>query len=468
MPVPKITADQFASNLNEGIQDRNEGHDTEIGPIPDIIVQPSALVLEDQNDRIRNVSQLILLEGQEDFDNIDVEAFVYNEFLTRNEGGRSSTTVIFSRATAPQIDLTVQKNFPIGTTPDEETGETVVFVTTESKTMPVATAASYYNLETERYELEVAVQATTSGKIGEVGPGKINRPLRPLSGFDSVENRSRSSVVVDRETNAKLLERYSISIIGSQISVQNGLRLFIISQFQDAGDVLVVFAGDPLITRAGEDSGAIDVFITGSQSLTRSEEVEFLGIGQLIVLDNQPVQDIVNISGYILGVDYEFVKDTTGVSNSVRAQDGIRFLSSGSTPTIGSSIDVDYQQDILVSNIQAALDSADTNVGGQDPLIRTGTQADTTLTARLTVLPGFSFTTIQSTVVNAIVDYINSLGLGEDVEKSDIQAVVRSISGVDNFVFQILDRVGGTANEDILIDKNEFARITSGNITLVA
>jgi len=468
MPVPKITADQFANDLNVGIQDRNEGHDTEIGPIPDIVVQPTALVLENQNDRIRNVSQLILLEGQEEFDDIDVEAFVYNEFLTRNEGGRSSTTVIFSRATAPQIDTTVQKNFPIATTPDEETGETVVFVTTESKTMPVASAASYYNLETERYELEVAVQATTSGKIGEVGPGKINRPLRPLSGFDSVENKSRSSIVTDRETNADLLERYSISIVGSQLGVQNGLRLFIKSRFQDAGDVLVVFAGDPLITRSGEDSGAIDVFITGSQNLTRSDEAEFLGIGQLIVLDNQPVQNIVNVPGYTLGVDYEFVKDTTGVANSVRAEDGIRFLPSGTTPAIGSSINIDYQQDVLVANIQAALDSADTNVGGQDPLIRTGTQVDTTLTARLVVLPGFSFTTIQSTVVDAVIDYINSLGLGEAVEKSDIQAVVRNISGVDNFVFQVLDRVGGTANADIEIDKNEFARIASGDITLVA
>lgn len=466
MPVPKITADQFATQLNDSIQDRNRGHDIEVGPIPDIVVQPEALVFERQNDRIRLVSQLILLDTQEEFDDADVDAFVYNEFLIRNLGGRSSTTVVFSRATVPQIDIPVQKNFPIATSPDESTGETVVFVTTEQKTLPVASASSHFNLETERYELEVAVQATVSGRVGEVGPGKINRPLRPLSGFDAVENRNRSSVVSDRETNPKILERYKIAIVGSQLGTKNGLRLFILSRFQDAGDVLVVYAGDPLITRDNDDSDAIDVFITGSQSVTRQDEREFIGIGQLIVLESQPVQSIVNVQGYVLDVDYEFVKDTSGVSNSVRAQDGIRFLATGTVPSVGSSINVEYQQDILIANIQSSLESDDANVGGQDPLIRLGGQVDTTLAAKLVVSSGFSFTTIQNIVITAIVSFISGLGLGVDVEKSDIQGVVRNISGVDNFIFSKLDRVGGTANEDIAVAKNEFAKINSGNIAL--
>ena len=41
MPVNKITAEQFAAQWNLGIQNRNVGHDTEIGPIPDIVVNPA-------------------------------------------------------------------------------------------------------------------------------------------------------------------------------------------------------------------------------------------------------------------------------------------------------------------------------------------------------------------------------------------------------------------------------------------
>ena len=88
------------------------------------------------------------------------------------------------------------------------------------------------------------------------------------------------------------------------------------------------------------------------------------------------------------------------------------------------------------------------------------------MTAQLAVLPGFSFSSIQSTVIDTIVNFIGALGLGDDVEKSDINSEVRSISGVDNFIFSILDRLGGTANADINIEKNEFANIVAGDVTI--
>ena len=120
----------------------------------------------------------------------------------------------------------------------------------------------------------------------------------------------------------------------------------------------------------------------------------------------------------------------------------------------------------MLGNIQDSFSDADNDVGGQDVLTRYGTRVDITLTAVLTVVRGFSFSTVRSTVITAIVEYINSLGLNDDVEKSDIQLVVRRINGVDNFVFLLLDRVGGTGNDDIPIAKNEFPKITSGNITI--
>jgi uncharacterized phage protein gp47/JayE len=466
MPVNKVTATQFAAQLNQSIQDRNSSYDTELGPIPDVQVNPTSNVLEEQNDRIRDVSNLILLSEVEGFEDVDVDNFVFNEFLIRNLGGKSSGTVVFSRATAPQIDIPVQRGFPIATSPDEETGETVVFITTEAKTLTVSTASSFFNIETERYELEVAVQATVAGSIGEVGPNRITRPLRPLSGFDTVTNRNRTSPATDRETNSELLERYKIAIPGTQLSVRSGIELFVRGNYPDAGDILVVTAGDPLITRTGEGGNAIDVFVTGSQSTSRSDSQQFIGLGQLIILENQPVVSITNVPGYVAGTDYEFVKDTTGVSDSPNAQDGIRFLVGGASPSVGSSFSVEYEQNILLSNIQSAFSDADNDVGGQDILIRSGTQVDITLTAVLTVVQGFSFSTVRSAVITAITSFINGLGLGDTVEKSDIQLEVRRVNGVDNFVFLLLDRVGGTGNADVEIEKNEFPSITSGDITV--
>jgi uncharacterized phage protein gp47/JayE len=466
MPVGKITADQFVTRLNKGIQDRNSSYDVDIGPIPDIITQPTAQVLENQNDNIVKTYNLITLNQFETFDDIDVENFVYNEALIRNEGGRSSGVVTFARATPPSVDITVQRGFPIATSPDEETGATVVFVTTEEKTMFTITAPSYFNITTGKYELTVAVQCVITGAAGEVGADKIQRPLRPLSNFDSVTNTSRTSPANERETNAKLIDRYKTSIIGTQVATRGGLQLFVATRFPDAGSVLVVNSDDPLVTRTGIAGNAVDIFVNGSQSTTRQENYEFLAQEQLIVLVNQPALSIIDIAGYTAGVDYEFVKDTSGISNSVRAQDGVKFLAGGSSPAVGAAFPIKYEQSLLIENIQNSLDDPDLDVGGQDALVRLGAQVDVTISATLTVISGFSFTTIKNAATTAILSYINELSLGADVEKSDINGQARQISGVDNFVFTVFDRVGGTGNTDIIISKNEFPRISSGDLII--
>jgi uncharacterized phage protein gp47/JayE len=468
MPVPKITTEEFSTQLNTGIQEINPGHDTEIGPIPDIIVRPTATILEDQNDRIRQVSRLILIDQGATFQDEDVNNFVFNEAIIRNTGGRASGTVVFSRASAPTIDLPVQQNFPIATTPDESTGETVVFVTSEAKTLTAAAASSFFNIVTQRYELEVTIRATIAGTIGEVGPNRVNRPLRPLTGFDSVTNRSRTSTVVDRETNNQLLERYKISIRGTQVGTKNGRNLFIRGNFADAGDVLVVQAGDPLITRSGINGNAVDIFITGSQGVSITENQTFIGINQLIPLNSQPVLNIINVVGFILNTDYEFVQDDTGVSGSVRSQSGIKFIPGGSSPTVGTTVTIEYENDILISGIQTALDDPDNDVGGQDELARKGTRVEITIAAQLVVRSGFSFSTVLTAAETRVISFIDSLGLGADVEESDLQKEIRKVSGVDNFIFSILDRLTAITPGagDIAIAKNEFARIESANINI--
>jgi len=473
MPVPKITADQFTADLNLGIQSRDAGADIEIGPIPDIVVQPTAQVLENQNDRIRQVSQLILLDQSATFADTDVDNFVFNESMLRNAGGRSTGTVTFARAAGPTVDIPVQRGFPIATRPDEATGQTVVFVATEQQTMVAAMAASYFNIVTGRYELEVAIQATISGKIGEVGPNRINRPLRPLAGFDTVTNIGRTSSVVDREINDSLIERYKIAIPGTQLATNKGLMLYIKSQYIDAGGVLVVNASDPLVTRTGANGNAVDVFITGSQAMSRVDNKVFMGIGQLMVLDHQPATQIVSVVNpigpvtYVAGTDYEFVPDTSGLSNSNQAQNAIKFLPGGTFPAVGDTVQITYTQNSLVDAIQNDFTDPDRIVGGQDILIRVGSEIDITLAARLIVLGGFSWSTVATAVTSAILNSVNSLSLNDDVEQSDIQAIVRNISGVDNFIFTKLDRKPGTGNSDVAINKNEFARLVSGDISIV-
>jgi len=472
MPVAKITADQFVVRLNTGINDRNDSYDTEMGPIPDVVVQPTAQVLEQQNDNILLVSELITLNSQAVFQDEDVDNFIYNEAMIRNTGGRSSGIETFQRSTPPTADITVQRGYPIATQPDEGTGETVVFSTTAAVTMYASLAATYYNLNTNKYELNVPIQCTVAGTIGEVGPNRINRPLRPLNGFDAVFNASKTSTVTDRETNDEALERYKIAIPGTQLPSKTGLKLFIKNNFSDAGSVLVVNADDALVTRSGINGNAVDIFISGSQTVpVVGENQSYISVGQLIVLNKQPVVDITRVyqgaTTFVQGTDYELVLDTSGVFGSVRAVDGIKFKSTAVTlPSVGV-ITVDYEYDGLIENIQNEFTNPDYDVGGQDPLVRAGVEIAIAMTARLITLPGFSWTTVSNAVAQAIFSNVNAYGLSADVEQSDLQAIVRSISGVDNFIFTLLDKKGGTGNADIIINNNEYPRVALVDISII-
>ena len=63
----------------------------------------------------------------------------------------------------------------------------------------------------------------------------------------------------------------------------------------------------------------------------------------------------------------------------------------------------------------------------------------------------------------------DELYVGDNIEVILIGGEVKyyQITGVDNFVFSLFDRVGGIGNADVIIEKNEFARTVTGNITVI-
>lgn len=474
MPIEKITSAQFREQLRTGITNRTTSHDVGYGPIRDIVIDPVAAVLEQQNDRIRSVSLLLSLVDPDNLSEVDLDNLVFNEGLRRINGSRSATTLTFS---ASQIDsagpdLVIQRGYPVATVPDASTGETVTFVTTEERTLPVAQRASFFNITTQRFEIEVAAESTVTGSVARVGATRIRRPLRPLVGFDFVTNRFATEGGLDRETNAELVNRYLLAIIGRDLSSPAGIEKYARDNFPNVEDILVVFGNNPLLTRASTESGAVDAYVIGDQLVARSENLEYLGINQLLVLSNTPIRLVTNVvSGiitYTEGVDYEVVLDTAGNRGSTRATEGIRFLPSVvSPPAVGDVVSVSYTSNNLISQLQFSFEQDDTQVIGRDLLFKEGIEVPIILEARLRVAAGFSTVTVPSAVNAAILSYINGLLLGEDVERSDIQGEVRRVTGVDNFLIDRLVRNPAlTGAADLIIGDNEFARVSSADLII--
>jgi uncharacterized phage protein gp47/JayE len=70
-----------------------------------------------------------------------------------------------------------------------------------------------------------------------------------------------------------------------------------------------------------------------------------------------------------------------------------------------------------------------------DVLARDPEEMDITLYIQLSVVPGYSFSTVSAEVQSAVEDYIDALGIGQDVLLSKIGEVIYHIEGVQDFRF---------------------------------
>ena len=479
MPIDKITAAQFQQLIQAGITSRNATHDTAYGPIRDIVIDPVASVLAQQNDRARRISLLLSLLNANEFSEADLNAFVYNESMLRLPGAVASATLTFTADLLPSSNLVVPRGFPVATAPDAATGQSITFVTTEEATLIAADAAagrysrSSGNTVYEVYELSVPAVSTTVGTLGRVGARRINRPLRPMAGFQKVENQQAAVDGVDPETNDELIERFLLAVVGRQLATKGGVQRFILSSSPSISDVHIVHGDNPFLTRAGSDAGAVDAFIIGSAELQQTDSLTYLGAGQVMSITRPPLLTVTSVRRvspavtYTSGVDFEVVFDTSGVAGSTRAVEGVRFLAGGTLPTIGDLISVTYTYNNLVRSVQATANRDENKVIGQDLLVRQGIEVGVTLSARMTVVAGADPNSTRIAVEDALTNFFSSLGLGDDVEASDLQAVVRRISAVDNFVITNLNRAttSGTSTADLVINDNEYARLANVAIT---
>ena len=475
MPVDRITAGQFATEIANTISSKDTTQDTAFGPIRDIVIRPPARVFESQNERVRGVFNLLSLLNADSIDNDDLNDFVYNEGLIRNPGSGSTATVIFSRAQAPTADIPIPINFPLSTIADPSTGQQIRFITTESKTMYSSSPGNYFNATTGLYELEVAVASIETGKITRVGAGKITIPQRNLSNFDAVTNRIASTGGQDEETNSQLVQRYLIRILGTDISTPTGIVRFVKDFFSLVQDAAISYGLDVDLIREEDDAGAADLWTLGESIASYTETVYYPGLDQLIVLEKQPVRAITTVvdgvpNTYVEGTDFDFVEDTSIWYGSIRGMDGIRFKSGGSAPSLNAPLTITYSYNGLIENLQSFFEEEDFETVGRDLLFREGDEVDIVLEAELTVSSGDP-TTVLNNVLTAISNYINTVtatsgGLTHNVEEFDINREVAKVLGVDNFIISQLSKEGDSGVQDIAIADSEYARITSANLNV--
>ena len=477
MPVQRVSTSQFADIIAAGILGR-DGSFPDLGPgeVADLVVNPQAAALALQHRDIQQVGAMLSLSDASIFTGyeLDLEGIAFNEGLTRDLGGQATTTATFYRSTPPTVDLPVPRGFPIGTLPDASTGLAITFVTSEAAVMLAASAASFFNITLRRYELTVPVVAIVEGTSSQAGAGRLTRPLRPLAGFTGVTNTRAASGGVDLETNQQLIDRNLIAVIGRELATPNGAKRVVLDDFSgDVDDVYLVYGTNPLLTRAGDTAGAVDAYIIGNAAVEQTESPHYLGANQLIPIAFAPLNEVLSVrdlstgTTFVEGTDFDVVYDLTGVGNSQRAQDGVRFRPGGSAPAIGRPVTITYTYNSTIRRLQAEFELDTALVFGRDLLFREGTAVPISLAASLKVAGGFSSSLVLAADRAAILAFFAGLGLGDPVQGSDLQGVVRQVTGNDNFIITRLTESAtpsGTADIDLV--GNEYPTLASADLVI--
>ena len=471
MTIVRYTSDDFANQISSGVAIRDKTLDTRIGPYRDVFIDPVSDVLQTQNERIYYVNQLLSLKNASLLVPDDVDDVVINENIVRYQQSSSVTILTFSRVLAPTVDIIIPINFPVSTPSSASTGTPVVFKTIEEVTMYAATASQYYNVSTGNYEITVAIASTSQGSNTTIGAYTITTLQRPFPQFDSIFNTSKTTDGKGIETNSELAKRYSLHVSGSQIGTPTGLESFIVDNFNSVEDTYISYGNDGYMERGEDDPGAVDAWILGSTPLTRTYTTYYNGVYTTNVVDFQPLISVTSVTSaaaaasYVEGVDYEVITGQGVYAYSNRSSDGIRWISGGSHPDIGDDVTIEYSYNSIINQLDAFFKSPDYYHLSSGNLFRWAQPLYVEIEAVLTIKAG-SPTNIAVSVREALLNYINSLQLNDNLEEFDMDREVGRIFGVDNFTWTILAVKDGTGVSDIVVGPNQYARIDPADLVI--
>jgi len=423
----------------------------------DIFVEaPAQALLEvyDQLDYVQKIQLLTKYADELPVTVVDDWASQYN--IERKGARRATTTVWFYRDSAPDADITI----PLGTVVATAESPIIEFETIEEKTMYAANPDIYYDPSTNKWGIEIQVQAILPGsEANRVGSNLITRLVTPIASITSVNNKVAATGGEDEESNSDLVQRVLLSFRGRGPITFEGISSLILEQ-TSVRDSLVIDASHPLMERDAGRGRCVDVYIVGFLGDTNSDTFIVTSTG--VVLTKPPVSAITSIVGdkmYSEGSDFFLNKDTGVLKGSTMAFDRVVFTPTG--PGVGESITVTYTYNKLLHNLKDLFDRKENKVPNRDILMREATRVYIDLTIAVYLDKGTDAITVINLISTAISNYVQPK-LKSKIERADIIGIVQGVSGVDNSrIVSLTSEGGGQVNElgDIILNETEFPEL---------
>lgn len=388
--------------------------------------------------------------------------------ITRRLATSAVGTVIFSRSgTAGTVAI------PISTKVKTSDGQ--VFTTTAAGSITPVSPEQIPGHGVGRDSAPVSVVADVPGADGNVVTGSVIKFVSKPAGVDEVTNLASFTQGADKESDSSFRQRLKDFISSLPRSTPQALESGVIGvEDPDTGQTILfssvfedpINRGNVILyvddgTGTAESSAAI-VGENVTEGLAGPPPDSAVGGETTLFLNEKPVKEDVafTLTSSTRGV---LVQDTDYTLNPATGQ--IEFDPALVATEVITAGYTHYTGLIALTQKVVDGDPADRETypglraAGVLVRVRTPQVLIQNIAAVVTVLEGFDETDVKDAVTTAIQDYINTLGISDDVLLNRIRAVAMNVSGVYN-----IDVSAPT--DDVIILDDQLARTSVSNITI--
>ncbi|NNL47871.1 MAG: hypothetical protein HKO76_05855 [Acidimicrobiia bacterium] len=318
----------------------------------------------------------------------------------------------------------------------------------------------------------VAVVAQEAGTNGNVDPGTITGFGSKPSGVDSVTNPNAFTTGQDKEKDEAFRSRIKRFILSLSRATVVALLYAAFLGEDTASGKTVQFAN---VVEDLVNLGKVTVYIDDGLGTAEGSPVPVTGEAVLasavggettVSLLNKPIRTASGFTIYRNAAPLTF-----GTDYAINpANSKVRFLPAVFPDglTAADAITADYTYfDGLIQNTQLHVDGDATNravypgyrAAGVQVRVLSPAVVQLSFSGNVTVAQGYSQTDVAAQVSVALQDYVNNLGIGEDVVLAELIERAMAVTGMYNLSID-------DPSEDRVIGEAQLARLQSSNITL--
>lgn len=347
------TTEQVRDSLRANITGIDNRLDLKVGPLWDYLIAPIPPELSAVENRIENLKRYYSPNFSSVATQQEARDFAINFGTGPSIGNFARATIVFYRNSPPSSGLTY--TVPIGALVQTIDG-TLVFRSTQSVTMSGDYAATYFNPSTQRYEVQVIVEAVAPGVTYNIPANHIRRMQAPISGFDGIQQISEARGGTEPEDSLEVALRVQEKFKGLERNSMSGITTTI----KEAAPayvtaVSVVKPTDRVEFRRLTSGPSLDVYVLGENLSLCSED--YLASGGEIVVPitlNRTIIGVsaVSVNGNVLdATTWTFTADTTlEYQFSTRSNPVIQLIS---PLTANDLVEIVGTKNILLDDLQS-------------------------------------------------------------------------------------------------------------------